>query len=135
MLGYRHLHQHILHYSTKPLWTSTSPNAKQLNAESDQSPTESNASVSIEPLNHNPLSSIRQTEQNTAQSTDNTLSDQNSPDNIEPTIDEKTWEDVKTKKKKKKAKQNYKRDHKHHRHTGSHGQWGLILQPVSMGSL
>ena len=59
---------------------------KQLNAQSDQSLTQSNATDSIEPLNHNPVnphSSIRQVVHSTAHSTDNTPSDQNIADNIE----------------------------------------------------
>ena len=108
--------------------TDTSVTNTKLNAESDQSPTESNASVSIDLLNHNPHSRIRQTEQNTAHSTDNTPSHQNTADNIEPTEDEKLWEDVNASQTKPKTRGTTK----HHRPTEAHGLRRLKLQPVKM---
>ena len=107
---------------------------KQLNAQSDQSLTQSNATDSIEPLNHNPVnphSSIRQVVHSTAHSTDNTPSDQNIADNIEHAEDEQLWEDVSDSQTKPKTRGSTK----HRRHTGMQGQRRLILQPLKMGSL
>ena len=106
-------------------------NTKQLNAQSDQSLTQSNATDSIEPLSHNPHSSIRQAEHSTAHCTDNTPSDQNITDNTEHAEDEQLWEDVSDSQTKPKTRGSTK----HRRHTGMQGQRRLILQPLKMGSL
>ena len=106
-------------------------NTKQLNAQSDYSLTQSNVTDSIEPLSHNPHSSIRQAEHSTAHSTDNTPSDQNIADNIEHAEDEQLWEDVSDSQTKPKTRGSTK----HRRHTGMQGQRRLILQPLKMGSL
>ena len=102
---------------------------KQLNAQSDQSLTQSNATDSIEPLNHNPVNP--QAEHSTAHSTDNTPSEQKIADNIEHAEDEQLWEDVSDSQTKPKTRGSTK----HRRHTGRQGQRRLILQPLKMGSL
>ena len=119
------------HQTTMDTNITNITNTKQLNAQSDQSLTQSDATDSIEPLNHNPHASIRQAEHSTTHSTDNTPSDQNVTDNIEHAEDEQLWEDVSDSQTKPKTRASTK----HRRHTGMQGQRRLILQPLKMGSL
>ena len=119
------------HQTTMDTNITNITNTKQLNAQPDQSLTQSNTTDSIEPLNYNPHASIRQAEHSTAHSTDNTPSDQNITDNIVHAEDEQLWEDVSDSQTKPKTRASTK----HRRHTGMQGQRRLILQPLKMGSL
>ena len=119
------------HQTTMDTNITNITNTKQLNAQSNQSLTQSNTTDSTEPLNHNPHASIRQAEHSIAHSTDYTPSDQNITDNIEHAEDEQLWEDVSDSQTKPKTRGRTK----HRRHTGMQGQRRLILQPLKMGSL